>query len=407
MTALPMILLALAAIALLTRPWWRKSADAQMQRRAANVVAYRTRIAELDNEVASGLLDAESAAALKQELGAHLVEDAQPQDIAPAQTPVARAPIVALLILLPAFAVTWYGLAGSWRTQELVAKSAANPEEAQRLAVEGMVQKLAARLEDKADDATGWAMLGRSHYMLRRYAEAAQAYARANQLSAGQNPQWLVGEGESLTLSSEDRNLQGRPRELFEKALKLDPADGRALWYGGLAALQAEDYPTAQAHWAVLNQQPDLPQDLREVLNQRLAELSKLTGQPLPAAQPKKPAGPELALQIEVSLAPALAAKAPPGATLFVFAKGHNGPPMPLAVQRLAGAQLPLTVRLDDSMAMVPSLRLSTFDRWTVTARLTRGGTVQAESGDLEGQIDVSRADAGKPLAVKIDRVVP
>jgi cytochrome c-type biogenesis protein CcmH len=68
---------------------------------------------------------------------------------------------------------------------------------------------------------------------------------------------------------------------------------------------------------------------------------------------------------------------------LFVFANAEQGPPMPLAVQRLPGQTLPAEIHLDDSMAMARALRLSAFNRYIVTVRLSGGGGAQAQSGDL------------------------
>ena len=111
---------------------------------------------------------------------------------------------------------------------------------------------------------------------------------------------------------------------------------------------------------------------------------------------------------MQVSLAPALAGKIPAGATLFVFAKAASGPPMPLAVQRLADAKLPLEVTLDESMAMAPGMSLSKFDQYVITARYSAAGSVQAQPGDLEGRIEASRTQSGgAPLNVVIDRLLP
>jgi cytochrome c-type biogenesis protein CcmH len=87
-----------------------------------------------------------------------------------------------------------------------------------------------------------------------------------------------------------------------------------------------------------------------------------------------------------------------------VFAKAVDGPPMPLAVQKIVAPQLPLRVRLDDSMGMLPQHKLSQAERWLVTARLSSKGSVQAEAGDLEGTIEVNRADVSQPLQLLIDR---
>src|SRR5205823_4498675 len=83
---------------------------------------------------------------------------------------------------------------------------------------------------------------------------------------------------------------------------------------------------------------------------------------------------------------PELAKLAHPGDTVFVYAYAVNGPRMPLAVQRFRVSQLPITVRLYDSMAMAPDLRLSDFDKVTVEARISQSGTAQTTAGDLIGR---------------------
>lgn len=403
-----MALLSAAALLLLARPWWSRG-GAHVQRRAANVAAYKTRLAELENDVAAGLLDAGAAEQLKTELGARLLSDAAAAGAAsaPAGAKADRPYGIALVLLaLPVFAGAWYFFAGSWRTQQMVELAQTDPAAAQQLSVDAMVQRLAARLQANPGDAEGWAMLGRSYVVLQRYADAANAYGKANELDGAKNPDWLVGEGEAQAMAR-DRDLLGRPQQLFDAALKLQPDHVGALWYAGLAAAQARDFRATQAYWTLLSKQADLPGDLREILTARLDELSKLTGEPAAHAAQQAKTAETLVLQVQVSIASELQKQQRPGQTLFVFAKAEQGPPMPLAVQRLTRFKLPLEVRLDDTMGMIPSLKLSQFDRWTVTARLTRGGGVQAQSGDIEGTLSIGRSEAGKPIKLVVNRKIP
>ena len=98
----------------------------------------------------------------------------------------------------------------------------------------------------------------------------------------------------------------------------------------------------------------------------------------------------------------------PADATLFVFAKALEGPPMPLAVHRGVVADLPLSIQMDDSMAMVPTAKISQFDAWTLTARISRSGDPQAKSGDLQGSLTVARDELGtSALHLLVDQVVP
>lgn len=106
-----------------------------------------------------------------------------------------------------------------------------------------------------------------------------------------------------------------------------------------------------------------------------------------------------------VILSPELADRASPDHTVFVFARAAEGPPMPLAVMRVRVSDLPLKYRLDDSMAMTPTARLSGFDAVYIIARVSAAGSAQARSGDLEGASEVIVPGTGN-VDVVIDRVL-
>ncbi len=80
---------------------------------------------------------------------------------------------------------------------------------------------------------------------------------------------------------------------------------------------------------------------------------------------------------------------------------------MPLAIQRLKARQLPITVALDDSMGMLPTMKLSMFAQVIVGARVSKSGNALPQSGDLQtvsAPLDVHRSE---PIELKIDSVVP
>ncbi|NGY05422.1 c-type cytochrome biogenesis protein CcmI [Solimonas terrae] len=398
----------------LTRPLWRRAAPRTQARKRANVVAYQTRVAEIEADLAAAVLDVESARQLRDEAGARLLHDA---DTVAAVDAAAAAPprhlrwTLAVIVLLALASGLFYWRSDSWRTRDLIALAQSDPAAAQRQMIDGMVAKLETHLHAEPADAEGWAMLGRSYVVLQRFADAAKAYARANALTVEQpHADWLVAAGASLGMASDGHDLKPG-RALFEQALTLEPGNAEALWYGGLAALQSGDYGAAYAEWLKLRGQ-DLPDDIREVLEQHLPELAAKAGQTLPPATALAAAAPAAAangvsLIVHVRISDALKAQIKPGMTLLVFAKAATGPPMPLAVQRIDTPTLPLTVTLDDSEAMMPAMKMSGFANWVITARLTASGGAQALSGDLEGSHPVARADAGQPLDLVIDRQLP
>jgi cytochrome c-type biogenesis protein CcmH len=81
---------------------------------------------------------------------------------------------------------------------------------------------------------------------------------------------------------------------------------------------------------------------------------------------------------------------------------------MPLAVVKRTVGELPLELRLDDSMAMMPQLKLSQFDRVVVGARVSFSGDPIAQPGDLFGEIQGIALPTDQPVQITIaDTVQP
>ena len=91
-----------------------------------------------------------------------------------------------------------------------------------------------------------------------------------------------------------------------------------------------------------------------------------------------------------------------------MFAKAINGPRAPLAANRYKVSDLPTQVRLDDAMAMNPSLKVSGFSQVAVVARISQSGQPIAGSNDLQGSTTVTRKDSSQTgVQVVIDSILP
>lgn len=266
----------------------------------------------------------------------------------------------------------------------------------------GMVEALAEKLKSKPDDAEGWAMLARSYATLGRHAESVPAYAKALALSP-RDAALMADYADALALQQE-RRLSGTPQQWIDKALALEPAQPKARLLAGTAAFDRKDYATAIRHWeqAAKSAPPDsaLAQQARAGLEdaRQLAGIKSVSG----SAAPDKGAR----IAGTVSLAPALAAKARPEDTVFIFARPAQGARMPLAMLKRQVKDLPLRFELDDSLAMSPQARLSSASEVVVTARISRSAQAQPQPGDLEGAsaaVALGRSD----LQLSIDRVLP
>jgi len=278
------------------------------------------------------------------------------------------------------------------------------------------VTRLAERLENNPDDAEGWFMLGRSYMVLKRYAEAADAFARLRGL-VGDAPDVLLREATALAMAKGGR-LAGRPIELVRRALDQQPDHAQALWMAATAAYQAGRNREALDYYRRV--EPKLEGEARTQVRSMIDQLTgsesgPQTGETSGQASDSQAgqAGGDVrtdeaaaSVQVSVALAPQLRDRAGPNDTVFVFAKAVDGPQMPLAVVRPTVAALPASVVLDDSQAMMPQLRLSAYDRVTIGARVSGSGEVAARPGDLEGESRSISPTAAETVEVTIDRVV-
>ncbi len=110
---------------------------------------------------------------------------------------------------------------------------------------------------------------------------------------------------------------------------------------------------------------------------------------------------------MRVTLAQELGSQLEGSETVFVFARDAQGGGPPLAVYRTRVEALPATVVLDDSMSMVPSIKLSDRERVVVTARVSLSGEVRAGSGDLQGSTASVTVGNESPVDLVINERVP
>jgi cytochrome c-type biogenesis protein CcmH len=188
-----------------------------------------------------------------------------------------------------------------------------------------------------------------------------------------------------------------------EEVLAQDPANPRALWYGGMAALERGANDVARDRWQrLLALSP--PQQVRQIIETSLAELAGGAG--TTGAAPAAGGDASVRLAVRVSIAPGLASRVNPGAPLFLIARHPDRPGPPLAVVRRESQSLPSTVEITDADVMVPGQTLGDVAQMKLTARFSNGGNATASSGDVFGETVWSRERPG-PLEITMDSIVP
>lgn len=391
----------------------RSNARARADIRNQNLMAYRTRMKELDDEFEAGILDEENYRQLKEELAGSMLDDVpeseQPRRAVPGRKSAIAVALVSLLVL-PGAAYYLYQEWGAMdRVEQYLAMQQMEQSDAGRQAqMSDLVAQLRDRLEAAPDNPDGWAMLGQSYMRLEQYQEAAWAFRQLAKVVDGNDQAEAVALG--LSAQALFFDSQGAMTEAVTDAIRqarsLNPDEVNALGLLGINAFSQQNYREAIEYWErIVTVAPDHPQiaSIRGGINEAYNRL----GETPPEVQaPADAGGP--GVTVEVALADAFQGQVPADTTLFVFAReagNPNGPP--LAVERLTAGDLPATLRLDDGDSMSPQMKISGAGQVLVTARLSRTGSVQASAGDWQGSVDEPVTVSGEdtdPVRLVIDQ---
>jgi cytochrome c-type biogenesis protein CcmH len=403
--------LVLIALAFIIPPLWRgKDVNDIVSRDKLNAVIFTERVAELEN----GGLNGEALQQSKQELEKNLASELGEDHTSELQIRARWAALIAA-VFVPLLAIGgyWFSSADSRQLEQ----SALEQAEGVMPSLEEMIKGLQARLEKEPGNIEGWHMLARSYLVMERYQEANDVYEKMLQLTARQDPDVLANYAESLALAN-DENLQGKPVELLQEVLALEPKHIKGLWLAGMAAMQQGQSEEVGRLWhKLLPQIPPNSEDYQFIV-QALASIGQLPEIPsshpqeAPAAPPESnttPAAHDSGAQItvQVTLAAELQAQAEPQDTVFIYARAAQGSRAPLAIVTDQVKNLPLNVTLTDEMAMIAGMNLSAFEEIILAARVSKSANANAQTGDLIGESAVlKRADIHDSVAVTISHIV-
>ena len=240
--------------ALLQKP----NQDEDVERREANVLVYKDQHRELEADLKSDLIGEKQYQDEKQELERRLLEDVSAKpDAAQSKAPARNGLAYGVAAFIPIGAVIFYlsvgnpkGIDAANAPPTMPAAAAEQPGTMSPQQTAANVEKLAERLKQNPNDAQGWQMLARSYMMQERFSDAAGAYEHLTSINAQDANAW-ADYAEALALAN-SQNLAGKPTELINRALQIDPKNQKALDLAGSAAFQAGDYQKAMEQWQKL-----------------------------------------------------------------------------------------------------------------------------------------------------------
>jgi len=258
------LLIVVAASFLLPALWLgRRTPTASADRKEANLGIFRDQLAELEREKAEGSLADSDFQQAHSELQRRLLEEVQPADtLSTDRQGPSRKTAIVLILLLPLLSLLGYGILGNPQALD-PARTTSQPQMTPEQ-INAMVAKLAERMQANPDDMQGWLMLARSYKTMGRNAEAAEAYAKAEKV-VNDDPDLLASYAEALATANGKR-LAGKPRQLVERALKLDPNHAHSLFLAGAAAMEAGDNKRGIAYWEAVLPQVEPGSDIEQML---------------------------------------------------------------------------------------------------------------------------------------------
>ena len=453
--------LSIVAVCYLVLPLFRTADEIVDDRKEQNIRIVREQLTELEGSFERGEVESEQYSQRRDELEQTLLVDVSGLDELVARPKTSSSSWVSagfLALFVPISAVALYLYLGTPNAQQL-AVDTAKPEVPLTADGKPDIDKLVTSLHDKLrknpDNEQGWYMLGRSYMMMKRYDGAIEAYENLYRLQS-EEPDVMLMLADALSMKQQGK-MVGRPEILINEALAKAPQNTTALWLSGMALEQQEKYQAALDRWQILR--PLLKDDLQEqvqldVLIKRVkaslsgdnasdvvsGDATKTAGvkalvassendksvvvgskgdTPTKAVasndgsfakaksvtETEKPATASAAKVIlSVSLSDEFMAKVSPDDSVFIYAKAQTGPPMPLAASRLQVKDLPVTVTLDDTMAMMPQMKLSMFDTVIVGARVSKSGNAVGQDGDLF--VEQEQVSQGDEVALVINEIL-
>jgi cytochrome c-type biogenesis protein CcmH len=285
------VLTALVIIVLVAPLYARKSASSA-DRADFDLVVYKDQLAELDRDMAAGIIGQVEADAARNEVSRRILSARDEKSAAEASTGASTPAWLwfSTIAAIPAITLVIYMNVGrpELPAQPLDARlqtAAANQD------MVAMVRQVEKHLETDPSDAKGWSVLGPIYSRMGRHAEAANAYRQVLRLT-GPNAEVLADLGETMVVAREGL-VDADAVKIFEAATDVDAANMKARFFLALAKSQEGNAAEARTRWQSMLVEGPVDAPWRPVVERELAKLSGET----PSVLPELPSAPALSAE--------------------------------------------------------------------------------------------------------------
>lgn len=195
---------------------------------AHDIEVYRDQLAEVDRDLARGVIDAAEAGQARAEIGRRILmiaADTGKPVSSSSHGRVAAAVLTAAVLLVPVASWGVYSATGSpdLPAQPLQARLERDPAQA---TIEELVARAEGHLAANPQDGRGWDVVAPIYYRIGRYDDAAGAYRNAIRL-LGSTAEREIGVGEALAAAG-NGVVSIEAQEALQRALVLEPHNMRA-----------------------------------------------------------------------------------------------------------------------------------------------------------------------------------
>jgi cytochrome c-type biogenesis protein CcmH len=242
---------ALMTVAAIFAVLWPLGRNGRAQDQGSEVAVYKDQLAEVERDLAAGMIPAPDAEAARVEISRRLLAAAASE---PTVAPTSnlkwrRAAAVAALAGLPLVAIAVYMPLGSPKLQDFpLAQRERAPGKAQSL--ENLVEQVQQHLEKNPTDGRGWNVLAPVLQRLGRFDDAVRAY-RSSLTYNGESAERRADLGEALSAAA-GGVVTAEAKSEFDRAHALDADDPKANYFLGLAAEQDGRKDDAANIWRAL-----------------------------------------------------------------------------------------------------------------------------------------------------------
>jgi cytochrome c-type biogenesis protein CcmI len=393
--------LVVAIIGLIAIPLYR--AKNQAKRDAiTNVSIVKARLVEMQKEVSEGVLGQNELRAAENELKLALVQEHEDdsKQISHTFSPLIIGGIVACFIASLVYVKVnhldeVFEVAHAPENIARLSASLLDPDKSAAISpqdIQSLALAIRLRLKTQKNDPQGWMFLGRLRMSIGQIDEAIAAFDESLSLQP-ENTTTRVSLVQALMMANSDNRLQRAQRELL-RLMQTDANNDNYNLMMAVVSAELGQTQTALPYYQKVRNKLVENNQMKMALDEKLGFTKPSNGQDESGT-----------LSLYISIAPELKKVLPTVGFMVIFVRPEQQTSgIPLAVKRIALPDLPVQVKLSDADAMIPEMKLSKHSSVNVTVRISETETVEAQKGDLQGEIKSADVRSDKRYDIIVDK---